>query len=328
MTLQYYSFESRSSPQALSIAALATIPNFAPQVNLTVPFSLPFSISLPTKASETDNRMALVITEPINVTSLNEVIELNMSGIITANFTSPENQTSALSVFIREFLHGNDNDITVNGLATLPDFAHSAPSPPGWLLSSLPSLSLPLVFPGPHPRPKVIQSVTIEHMRISESAGKMKASGIVVAEVELPHEMQSIVVDVIEVLPDVLVFDGPAPDDDDDDEDDPPPRAFGHINPDDFLDATTSPSGDPQYPHRLVVTAPLAEVDLNVLPGRDTVLSDFVTKVIFKGGAQAGIKGTASVVAMIPGVPGKIRLDDLPVTGEFWVGKQKRITAL
>jgi hypothetical protein len=158
-------------------------------------------------------------------------------------------------------------------------------------------------------------------MRISEAGGKMLASGVVIAEVELPEDLAGIDIDVSAVQPDVLVFDGPAPDDDGGE--DFPPRAFGHIHPNETLPATTEKANDPLHPHRLVVRAPLTDVPLDILPGRDGVLSGFVSKVIFKGGAEAGIKGSASVRASLSGVNGNLRLNDLPVTGLCWVGRQR-----
>ncbi|KAK8844640.1 hypothetical protein IAR55_006487 [Kwoniella newhampshirensis] len=321
VTLRRYSFNT--SGQGLSIGATATIPNFALGLNTTIPFGLPFAVGLPLPGS-TVSKMAEVVTEPVAVVHGTKEIQLKMSGIVTADLghtSAGTNSTSSLSLFLQNYLHGQDSPIVVSGLASLPSFAPpDLVRPPWWLLSTLPSLSLSLSFPGPRPPPKIIQSVTIEHMRISESGGKMKASGAVVAQVELPHDLQSVELEVIEVRPDVLVLDGPAPADD---ASELPHRAFGHIHPDDFLNATTSPSADPQFPHRLVVSAPLTDVDLDILPGRDKVLSDFVSKVVFKGGAQAGVKGTASVTVEIKGVHGRVRLDDLPVRGEFWVGKQR-----
>lgn len=150
----------------------------------------------------------------------------------------------------------------------------------------------------------------------------MRASGTIIAEVELPEGMKTVDVDVVEVLPDVLVYDGEAGEEDAD-PDDPPPRAFGHIQPEEFLDAETSPSSDPEFPYRLIVRAPLYDIPVDVLPGRDKVLSDFVGKVVFRGGAQAGVKGTASVRVELKGIDGRVRLDNLPVKGEFWVGRQR-----
>lgn len=265
--------------------------------------------------------MAEVLTSPIIIRPQPR-IEATISGRITANLSDDAGRDSPLSKFLQNYLHGFDNPITVRGLSQLPLHSHTDQPPPAWLLAGLPSLALNLKFPGPKPPPRIIQSVTIEHMRLTERAGKMRASGVVVAEIELPPGMQSVTANVVKVLPDVLVYDGPAGDEEAD-PDDPPPRAFGHILPDDFLDSTTEPSADPEYPYRIVVRAPLQDVPLNVLPGRDSVLSNFVSKIVFRGGAQAGVKGTASVRVEIVGVQGQVGLNDLPVKGEVWIGRQR-----
>ncbi|WVW81642.1 hypothetical protein I302_103637 [Kwoniella bestiolae CBS 10118] len=336
VTLQHYSFDTSQSPQALTIQAVATVPNFAPDLNATLDFSLPFSIALPAvRGLMGESKMAEVITEPITIGGINKDIQLKISGVITADLSERSSsasdsvknrdkfiESSPLSLFLQNYLHGKDNPILVQGLSALPSFVPSTIiHPPSWLLDTLPSLSLSLTFPGPRPKPKIIQSVTIERMRISESQGKMKASGTVVAEIELPRDMRKVTVDVVEVLPDVYVFDGPSPPDDEDIPDDGnfPPKAFGHIRPLEYLNSTTTVIDD----GRLIVRAPLNQVDLDILPGRDGVLSEFISKVVFKGGALAGVKGIASVGVKIMGVNGKVRLDNLPVRGEFWVGKQR-----
>lgn len=265
--------------------------------------------------------MAEVVSWPIHVDG-SPRINLSMSGEIVANLVDQTIRDSPLSKFLQNYLHGLDNPIVVQGLSRIPTFARNTTFPPEWLLDSMPSLSLGLTFPGPQPPPKIIQSVTIEHMRLAERAGKMRASGTIIAEVELPDGMKTVNVDIVEVLPDVLVYDGEAGEEDPD-PDDPPPRAFGHILPDEFLDSETEISTDPEYPYRLIVRAPLYDIPLNVLPGRDKVLSDFVGKVVFKGGEQAGVKGTASVRVELKGIDGRVRLDGLPVKGEFWVGRQR-----
>ncbi|WVQ85532.1 hypothetical protein IAT38_007698 [Cryptococcus sp. DSM 104549] len=343
VTLQHYTFGSEA--EDLTIAATATMPNFAREftrgANFTVPFGMPFSISLPDVGG--DSKMAEVVLEPVTVGDGKEIV-LNMGGVITADlegqsslFSNDTTRTSPLSLFLQNYLHGLPSPILIRGLPhfpSLPPSSHPAPPPPpSWILSTLPSLTVPLLFPGPSPPPQIIKHVTIEKMSISEEDGRMKASGVVVAEVELPRDMWGVEVEVVAVKPDVLVFDGAAPDDfqgpdsgDDDggdDGEDYPPRAFGHIHPPTYLPSTTSPSPSPDTPHRLIVRAPLSNVDLDILPGRDSVLSDFVTKVVFKGGALAGVKGTADVKVEVKGVRGTVGVEGLPVKGEFWVGKQR-----
>lgn len=325
-----------------------------PQLNASLPFNLPFSIHLPD-----DRKMAEVVTSPIHFNSLSSRIRVHISGIVVADLTnrvhrasdliidtdadsgshSDSDSDSGLSHFLQNYLHGLDNPILIQGLSTLPSFANTRLSPPKWLLSTLPSLSVPLSFPGPDPKPKIIQSVTIEHMRLSETRGRMLASGVVIAEISLPRGMESVNVDINAVRPDIMVFDGPAPDDDDDEitrtvtqEDDDgdgdgdeeyPARAFGRIKPDSYLLSTSERYVNPEHPDWIVVKAPMEDIPVEILHGRDGVMRAFVSKVVFKGGALAGIKGEADVKVKVKGVGGEIKLGGLPVRGEVWIGRQR-----
>lgn len=314
--LKGYTFRTEDS--GLFLSAVATVPNVAPSLNTTVPFALPFRIGIP--GDRTEQQMATVITRPLSLDGA-ETISLEIFGKVSVDLRTRGggNSSSLLSDFFQRYLQGEGNPIVVHGLESLPSFAHGAEAPPSWLLSLLPQLSVPLVFPGPSPPPKVIHSVNIEKMHLSESGGKMLASGTVIAEIDLPPGMEHVTLDVRGVRPDVLVYDGPAGEDPSDEE--YPPRAFGRIHPEEWLEAESRLSDNPFFPYRLVVTAPLENVPLDVLPGRDRVLSGFVSKIVFKGGALAGIKGKASVQADIVGIGGTVRLDNLPVLGSTWVGR-------
>lgn len=329
MTLRSYSLETSSGSSlypssghgVLAIKALATVPNVLSDINATIGFGLPFAIFLPQdNPSDAAVKMAEVMTSPIFINPLAKDIEIRLQGRVVADLGKlAAMSSSSLSLFLQNYLRGEDNPIVVQGLSSVPKAIAPISGPPSWLLHSLPTLLLPLSFPGPRPPPQIIRSVTIEKMRLTEQRGKMKASGLVIAVVEMPAGMTGVDVNVNAVRPDVLVFDGSAPDDDD--LDDYPERAFGHINPQDFLESTTEPH--PTLPNLLIVRAPLDNVDLDILPGHDKVLSDFVGKVVFRGGALAGVKGTADVRLELGGVKGQVAVQDLPVKGQFWVGKQR-----
>lgn len=277
--------------------------------------------------------MAQVVTAPIELNSWSSTINIHISGIVVADLSGDQTyqrhnaSDSALSHFLQNYLHGLDNAIEVKGLSGLPSFARPELSPPVWLLSTLPSVSVPLTFPGPSPKPKIIQSVTIERMRLSESGGKMLASGTVIAEISLPKGMESVDVIIDAVKPDIMVFDGPPPDNDDvvdeGDEEEYPARAFGHIKPEEYLHATSERYNNPEHPDWITVRAPMEDIPVEILHGRDSVMRGFVSKVVFKGGAVAGIKGNADVTVRVKGVDGEVGLGGLPVKGEVWVGRQR-----
>lgn len=296
--------------------------------------------------------MAEVVTAPIQLNSWSPHIDVHIDGIVVADLSgkepkllddddgndddgeddhNPGSPDSALSRFLQNYLHGLDNPIEVRGLDSLPAFAHSDLTPPSWLLSTLPSLNVPLAFPGPVPKPKIIQSVTIERMRLSESGGKMQASGTVIAEISLPKGMESVDLVIDAVKPDILIFDGPPPDDDESEGDgeggdeDYPPRAFGHIRPDQWLHSTSERYNNPEHPDWITVRAPMEDIPVEILRGRDSVMRAFVRKVVFKGGAVAGIKGVADVKVNLKGIQGEVGLGGLPVKGEVWVGRQRAL---
>jgi hypothetical protein len=207
-------------------------------------------------------------------------------------------------------------------MSTYPDFApNNTEIPPKWAVSSLSSIAINLVIPGPQPPPKIINSMSMEHMRISRSGGKTRASGTVIVEIDLPGDIGSIDLDVKKVRPEVYMYDGPVPVPSGNSTDEYPEGAFGHINPEEYLNATTYKGLDPEFPNRLTVRAPLEDVPVEILPGRGRLLAGFMRKVVFKGGAVAGVSGTADAKVIMKGVKGKVALE-LPILGETWVGRQ------
>ncbi|KLT41646.1 hypothetical protein CC85DRAFT_286302 [Cutaneotrichosporon oleaginosum] len=306
VTLHNYTFTNRDG---LRIIALAALPN--PGV-ADIPFPLPFAIEYE------GARMAEVVANTASVSK--ERIELSLEGDIMATSSS-----DALGKFLRRFLHGQDSPITVRGLHDMPR-RYKGPSPPQFVLQTLPSLSLNLKFPAPHPAPQIVRSVTVEGMKLG-GGDAIEASGTVVALVQLPDGLEGVDLNVSAIQPDVLIYDGPAISDDRPDPRNPPQGAFARIHPSHFLHSTTVRSDDPATPDALVVRAPFENVPLDVLEGRESIFRAFVSKVIFKGGASAGIGGVVDVRADL-GVGEDIEIGDLPVTGDFWVGRSARIATL
>ena len=277
-------------------------------------------------------KMAEVSTSPVRLRGQKRVA-IHVDGSLLSAFGSSIGDPvsggdggSALSVFLRKYIRGLDNRVIVKGLPYLPRSRAAVSEhqpPPKWITDVIETLELNVTFPGASPVPKLIRSVTIQDMRISESRGHMTASGTVLAEIELPDQMKHIDVDVEGVLPDVLVFDGYPEDQEDIDPDDLPypARAFGRIRPEQYLPSETARSDTEDG--ILLVRAPIHNVPVEVLQGRDKIMSDFVSKIIFRGGARAGIKGVASVNVAIGGLESTLQLDRVPVRGEFIVGKPR-----
>lgn len=254
----------------------------------------------------------------------------------------PRAAAPLLSSFVSSYLSGRDAPIIVG-------------SP------LLPSITLPTVFPAPHPKPQILHDVQIKDMRIILKGEQVLASGTVYARVVLPAGIR-LKLDADSIWPDVLVFDGEVPDEDavvfrgeeltkKPKEDkgrsripkEPlpsplPERAFARIRPEDWLPANSFPL-DPSpggSAGQFEVSAKVNNVPLEVLPGRDLLLQRFVAKVLFgPDGALAGVRGIAAVAASVDGLPVDdddgdenqkhiVELTGLPFSGSFRVGKKSR----
>jgi len=178
-----------------------------------------------------------------------------------------------LSAFIANYLRGESSPIVIFN----PYF---------------PSYLIKTGFPGPNPKPKILRNVTIHNMKLQAKGTSFFASGAIYARVVLPRGL-NIHLDVNRVLPDVLVFDGEVPSlslDSRDEKDDPasplpdplPERAFARIRPDEWLDSLSEIDEAPDEEGSgsvYTVTADLVDAPLQVLPGRETAFSNFVSKV-------------------------------------------------
>jgi hypothetical protein len=332
--LQSFSVESES--KNVAVHALATVINPVPSiVNLTAP-SISFSVLLPGEDNSTIP-VASVHTDPFTLTHPN--ITLVISGSI---LPLPPHASASLSSFVSRYLSLEPNPISV----TCPLF---------------PSLVLDMEFPPPDSKPQILRNVTIRDMKIKPSSigTEFLASGTVFARIVLPKGMD-LTMDVTRVFPDVLVFDGEVPElaslllsrqKREEGLPDPLPEgAFGHIQPEDWLEATSVQiDTEGGQGSTFAVTADMVDVPLEVLPGRQKEFSTFVSKVrwdtvlcvtlftqnsfqvIFgTHGALAGLKGTTDVGVHILGLPlgdrdettSGIDLLGLPFQGSVHVGKR------
>ena len=248
-------------------------------MELTVP-SLPFAISVrrywngtlvytpPIVHVETD---ALVLTHP------NTTIYVHGHVAELAHDSFP-----SLSAFVTSYLSGES-----------PIISLSTPL--------LPGITVDTIFPALDPRPQVLQNVTIKNMKIRPvTPGMMLASGTVFANIVLPKGMD-VSMQIDAVYPQLLVYDGPAPNGEpvgtenalsgieDDDLPDPmpspnplPTNAFAHIRPEEWLASTSVPldHGDGEG-SVFAVSAKIVDVPLEVLPGRQREFSNFVGKVCY-----------------------------------------------
>ena len=261
VTLQ--SFSVFSDTNALALKAQATVIDPAPQnINITTP-PLTFGVSLPHPGYE-PVPIATVSTEPFGLTHPN--ITLFLTGKV---LPLPQEASALLSTFLARYLSAEPNPVIIS-----TDY--------------IPGLNVDMLFPAPNPKPHILRNVTIRNMRIKPYGTTFLASGSVHARVVLPKGM-NIDVDVKHILPDVLVFDGEVPDDvtiskpPEAPLPDPLPRkAFGHIRPEDYLDAVSIKEPDEENEGAIfTVSANIVDVPLQVLPGRSKEFGDFVSKVCF-----------------------------------------------
>lgn len=228
---------------------------------MTVP-ALPFVVSLPTGNQDTYIPIASAETQSFSLTHPN--VTLFISGRV---LPLPSTAIEAVSSFASRYLSLQRNPISI-----------SSPL--------LPSLVIDTEFPSPVTKPKVLRDVTIRNMKVKPYGTEFLASGEVFGLIVLPKGM-NFQMDVKQIMPDILVYDG------DVDELFPalgalgnlpsrlpyPPRAFGHILPDDWLDATSVYNGTDEEGSVFSVSASIVDVPIQVLPGREKEFSNFVSKV-------------------------------------------------
>lgn len=223
---------------------------------------MPFTVFIPSDnlSSRSLIPVASIRSSPFTLTHPN--ITLLISGTV---LPLPASSTNTLSSLVSRFLSGQPNSILVSS-PLLPEFY------------------IDTMFPAPNPPPQILRNVTIRDMKI-KPGNTFLASGIIFARIVLPKGVH-VRVNVHRVLPDVLIFDGEVPNSTfvsfkPPSLPDPlPERAFGHIRPDDWLDAL-SVADEPQEDEgaTYIVTAKIVDVPLQVLPGRQKEFSNFVSKV-------------------------------------------------
>jgi hypothetical protein len=260
------SFDISSTDKEIQLNARASVIDPAPpDFEMTVPV-LPFVVSLPTGNQDAYIPIASAETQPFSLTHPN--VTLLISGRV---LPLPSTAIEAVSLFASRYLSLQRNPISI-----------SSPL--------LPSLVIDTEFPSPAIKPKVLRNVTIRNMKVKPYGTEILASGEVFALIVLPKGM-NFQMDVRQIMPDILVFDGEV------DESlsslgvlgnipsrpshPYPPRAFGHILPDDWLDATSAYNGTDEEGSIFSVSALIVDVPIEVLPGREKEFSNFVAKACY-----------------------------------------------
>lgn len=304
-----------------------------------MPWRIPFAISLPTPAPRKnrtspatardgdDVLMAHVDMLPFHLSMDTKKIPLSLTGALIRAEEGGDKLRAALGDFLGRFLKGQSSPVRIRyDAAYTAGPTSSLPAPPpfiGRLLSDFGAVTVP--FPAP-PSGQLLKNVTIEGMRVRPEGGEVLCSGTVKGVLELPEEMKALqsLLDITQIQPDVLVYDGDLPKPKAEGEEYPPdplPRnAFGRLKTDHLIPATTVL--DPTH-NRTLLEAKLVDVPIELLPGRGDAFRRYVGKILFGGGGDKGVEtsvaGLSDVVASVQGF-GEVTLDHLPIQGTFYVG--------
>lgn len=260
------SFDISSTDKEIQLHARATVIDPAPpDFQMTLP-ALPFIVSIP--AANTDTHIPIAFAETHSFSLTHPNVTLAISGKV---LPLPSTAIDALSSFVSRYLSLQHNPISIT-------------SP------LLPSLAINTDFPAPATKPKVLRDVTIRNMKVKPYGTELLATGEVFGLIVLPKGM-NFQMEVHEIMPDILVFDELGYVDDllpplmtfgnvpSRPSEPIPPRAFGHILPDDWLDAQSAYNGTDDEGSMFSVTASLVDVPIQVIPGREAEFSNFVSKV-------------------------------------------------
>ncbi|KZO99193.1 hypothetical protein CALVIDRAFT_596296 [Calocera viscosa TUFC12733] len=285
------------------------LPSFPPLGQFKWPYEIPFLVSLLPLPNATEGEpgasanangtlsplpIATVHTSPLLIPPPGPRLSISLSGLLLP----PPPDSPLLSAFLTAYLSGAPYPI----LLTSPP---PHPGLPAFLSPFLSHIQLSHQFPGAHPRPKLLQSVQINGMRIlpSNKPNEFLISGTIEARISLPPAFSSLAFDAEQVQPDVYITDGP-----------PLP---GLVNAFARLDSPLLPT----VQENLTLLAPLDEVPVQILPGREKAFRAFVQKVIFKrDGAWAGVKGRCGVWALVGGL-GEVVVRGVGVEGGSRVGR-------
>ncbi|KAJ1301328.1 hypothetical protein OPQ81_003729 [Rhizoctonia solani] len=283
--------------------------------------------------------IARVETAPLGLTAPN--ISLAISGHVLP-LPSSSSSIAPVSRFASDFLAARPSPVLIT-----TDFLHD--------LGISGEFTVKAEFPASTERPDLLRDVQISNMRIALRGEQIFASAFVRAHIVPPDSLLAVHINATRVWPDLLVYDGPAPQswpfddpnlraysgieyDEHWTEPDPiplprplPPNAFARIRPDSWILAHTEASDDQRHDGNrgVWVHAQVNDVPLDVLPGRDAELRGFIRKVLFNpGGARAGVAGISAVAARIDGLvvgskeSGELEMYGLPLRGETWVGRK------
>jgi hypothetical protein len=267
---------------------LAEEPSLAAlDLNVDIPWRIPFGVYLPLRDSfssagspdsrdDEDALLARSFVPPFRYSSKEAYLNISLKGTVEQLDSSDPSSPLArgLSRFLSRFLDSRSNVVVVRAL--------DGPSLPRFLSSLMSQTRFPLAFPGTRDRHQLLTDVRIEEMKVAPGVnGDLLCSGTIVGKVDLPREMRGLgsSLDVTQILPDVLVYDG-RPDEEDSEgrgvygypPQPLPENAFARMRPAEALVANTTREFDKERNETVsVVRARIESVPLEVLESRGAV---------------------------------------------------------
>ncbi|EJU01545.1 hypothetical protein DACRYDRAFT_108090 [Dacryopinax primogenitus] len=237
--------------------------------------------------------IAAIHTSPLSLPPPGKRLNITLHG----ELLPPPPSSPLLSAFLSAYLSGHSYPVLITSPPpyTLPTFLHPF----------LSTLHVSFHFPGASPPPQLLDSVQIRDTRIlpSNKPNEFLISGLILAHLKLPPAFKDLIFSAKEVQPDVYITDGP------------PESGLGNAF------ARLSPPALPCSQENMTILAPLDEVPVHILPGREKRFREFVQKVLWKGSAYAGVEGEGAVRAGVGGL-GEVSVAGVHVRGGSWVGRK------
>jgi hypothetical protein len=272
--------------QVTLVNPLVDVPALAGlQLDFDVPWHLSFGVYLPyPQDTEIDNNkyndilLARASLSLFHYSIGQPAFNLSLRGIVDhLNSSDPDSPLSkALATFIKRFIATQSNRVIVQPFG--------GPPLPSFLSSLLERARIPLSFPGTKDPKQLLTNVHIQGMKVVPVAGELRCSGTVMGELDLPREMQGLEasLDVMQIKPDIFVYDGRPGDVSPKSASDYPPRpvpanAFARVRPVKPLPANTTRVFDKERNKTIsVVSARIESTPLEILEGRGDVFRRFV----------------------------------------------------
>ena len=335
--LSIYSYNDTNNNSQIEVDGSASIE--LPKLDLLnslksnlIPFEIPLIGRLPFNGSKNEGKggvnLAHIKSKPVNLTNDQHLL---FGGIATTSLSEndSENEDSikhALSRFLSNFLNNESTPFEIIGDVPNNDY-------PDWLKDTIYNIHYNFSLPGVPPMPDIIQNVKMENIHVRRQTGfpwpnpfpgqpggpgQVLVTGTLTADIVLPSLLRSIPINVKEILPDLVLFNGSPPTINSTGY---PSNAFATFHPNKSFECFTQFVDDPNDKYAPKITRLYAQVidaPIKIIQGRDSVFRSFMSKMLF-GKALVGVDGIANAKGGLKDVEylESVNIHDLKVNGEF-----------